>query len=67
MARGRRPNSDKRQWSFGWICSHCDGPRRFLVAELVGQISPVMARCESCTSLVTVRDVHRRASRDLSD
>ena len=64
MTRRKPTEVPRKQWSFAWLCPHCDHPQIFLVNEIVGQISPVMARCAVCTTLLTVRESHRQASRD---
>jgi hypothetical protein len=56
----RRKTSDKTEWSFSWLCRHCDRPRFFLVVEVPGV--EAVARCPKCTSLIPVTDEHRRLS-----
>lgn len=57
MPARRRKTSDKTEWTFSWLCRHCDRPQFFKVVEVAG-VDPV-ARCPRCTSLVAVTDEHR--------
>lgn len=49
-----------REWSFWWVCSHCDRLRLHLVNETPAQ-PLVWARCGTCSTLLVVTCDHRVA------